>query len=214
MGFFSSSSQQQNSNTGLDLFDKSSLSGWALPQIMAGVQRGKSYAETPFTLPTMAFPTLSPRGLFAEQESALASPFAEAVRQALGQASSNAATRGFLNTENIQAIAGSAAQNVAPRFAELFANTAGQNVGAKTAFEQSQLQGLPMQLEQIRQARLQQYLTGLGQIPGFLGSSGSSSSSGPGFGQGLTTSIIGAMGSAASGSRSTTNNYMGSGSDN
>src|SRR3990167_8019036 len=62
-------------------------------------------------------PFLSERGLTQEQEAGFKTPFQQAVRQAVGQFSGNYANRGFNRPESVQAIAGSAASNVAPRLA-------------------------------------------------------------------------------------------------
>ncbi len=81
---------------------------------------------------TYQTPTLNGMGLLPEQAAGLQQPFQQAVQQSLGQFSSNYANRGFMRPENIQAIAGSAAQNVAPQFANLYANLAQQNVAQRT----------------------------------------------------------------------------------
>ena len=163
----------------------------ALPDVQAMFQKPSRYS----------LPELNNLGLYQPQQNA----FSEAVKQALGQTSGNFAQRGFLRPENIQAIAGSAAQNVAPQFAGLLSNiyggvmnTAGQNVGSQLAFDQYQRQQLPFQIqsaeEQIRQQRMNAWRDQLALIPGFLGSSGSGSSSGPGLGYGMTTALFGGIG--------------------
>ena len=93
-----------------------------------------------------AIPTVGETGLFPQQEQA----FRVAVQQALGSASSDFAQRGFLRPENINAIAGSAAQNVMPQFAPLI----GQQVIAP---------------EQITQNRISQLLQLISLYPGLLG---------------------------------------------
>ena len=56
-------------------------------------------------------PTLTERGLYVAQENAAN----QAVRDAVAQMSSNAATRGQLQPENVSAVAGSAVQNILPQ---------------------------------------------------------------------------------------------------
>ena len=214
MGFFSTSNQTSINESGISSQYKPGLSAFALPQIDEAMQLAQQRARQPFNLQVgqVAFPTLSERGLFQPQErafndqlSALQQPFQQAVTQALGQISSNYANRGFVNPESVSAIAGSAAQNVAPQFAGLLSNiyggvmnTAGQNVGSQLAFDQYQRQQLPFQIqsaeEQIRQQRMNAWRDQLALIPGFLGSSGSGSSSGPGLGYGMTTALFGGIG--------------------
>ena len=94
-------------------------------------------------------PSLSPRGLTTEQETqaglteqSLRTPFQQAVAQALGNVSSAYTQRGFNRPENIQAIAGSAAQNVAPQFAQLYANLGSQyqGMGTENVMQRTQAQ--------------------------------------------------------------------------
>lgn len=187
-GFFDSAESFQVNNSGLlgqDKTDLSKFGGKYLPEY-AAILRQK--AADPFQL---AMPQLNERGLFAEQERAIASPFEEAIRQMFSRVSGQTAQRGFLNPAATSAVAGSAAQNVAPQFANLFANLASQNVNTRWM--------LPLELEKVRQAREAQAMNLFGQIPSFLGGSGGGMSTGPGFGQGLTTALIGAAGTAASG---------------
>lgn len=75
---------------------------------------------------TYQTPTLTASGLLPEQQTS----FEQAVRQAMTSASGNFANRGFLRPENIQAIAGSAAQNVAPQFAPLIERNVAQRTQA------------------------------------------------------------------------------------
>jgi hypothetical protein len=91
-------------------------------------------------------PTPGATGLFPQQEQA----FSTAVQQALGGASSSYAQRGFLRPENINAIAGSAAQNVMPQFAGMI----GQNVLVQ---------------EQVTQNRINQLMQLISTYPGLLG---------------------------------------------
>lgn len=99
-------------------------------------------------------PLLSERGLTQEQEAAFKTPFQQAVGEAFSRVSGNYANRGFNRPEAIGAIAGSAAQNVAPRFAELFANLAAQNVGQRTQ--------APLVLEDVQRSRINDFLAALG----------------------------------------------------
>ena len=147
-------------------------------------------ADSPVTYQT---PELSSRGLFAEQEAGLRQPFEQAVSQAMSRASGNFAQRGFLRPENIQAIAGSAAQNVAPAFANLYTNLAAQNVNQRT-------QAPLVQEEMIRQ-RFSDLLAALGLTQNALGGSSQTSSGvqNSGFLGSLATSAIGAAGQAGTG---------------
>ena len=88
------------------------------PSLLSTLE-GRTTQPTGYTTPA-----LTSTGLLPEQQNA----FTEAVNQAMSRTSGNFANRGFLRPENIQAIAGSAAQNVAPNFASLIA----QNVGQRT----------------------------------------------------------------------------------
>ena len=94
---------------------------------LVGMLRGRTTEPTGYTTPI-----LSERGLLAEQEAGLRAPFQQAVQQALSGVSGAYARRGFTRPENIEAIAGSTAMNVAPQFANLYANLAGQNVAQRT----------------------------------------------------------------------------------
>ena len=93
--------------------------GVQLRPSLLGTLEGRTTQPTGYTTPN-----LTATGLLPEQQNA----FTEAVNQAMSRASGNFANRGFLRPENIQAIAGSAAQNVAPSFANMIA----QNVGQRT----------------------------------------------------------------------------------
>src|SRR5206468_3490531 len=122
------------------------------------------------------YDTLGATGLLPQQEQA----FRTAVSQALGQASGSYAQRGFLRPENINAIAGSAAQNVMPQFAGLI----GQNV---------------LVPEQVTQNRINQLLQLISTYPGLLGGQATSISAGQSNFPNLMQSIIGpaAQGAAA-----------------
>ena len=87
----------------------------------------RSQSQVPYQLPS-----LDASGLQAEQAQALQNPFQQAVNQALGRFSSIGASRGFLRPENVNAIAGAAAQNVAPQFAPLISQMATQNLQQRT----------------------------------------------------------------------------------
>ena len=113
-------------------------------------------------------PSLSPRGLTTEQEAqaglteqSLRTPFQQAVEQALGRTSGNYAMRGFNRPENIQAIAGSAAQNVAPQFAQLFANLGSQYQGLGTQNVMQRTQA-PLVREDVIRNRFADLLNALG----------------------------------------------------
>lgn len=103
-------------------------------------------------------PTLTATGLLPEQQNA----FTEAVNQAMSRVSGNFANRGFLRPENIQAIAGSAAQNVAPGFANIIA----QNVAQRTQ--------APLVQEDIMRNRFMDLLQSLGVNIQALGGESSS----------------------------------------
>ena len=190
-GFFDSAESFQSNNSGLLAEDKLGLSKFGAKYLPEYASILRQQAATPFQMPTGQL-ALNQRGLTSEQENAVSSPFAEAINQMFSKVSGQTAQRGFLNPANTSAVAGSAAQNVAPQFANLFASMATNNVNQNL---ERQWQ-LPQIVEQMRQAKEQQAMGLFSQIPGFLGSSGGGMSTGPGFGQGLTTSLIEAAGRA------------------
>ena len=128
--------------------------------------------------PTPTLP-LTPEGLFPQQQQA----FRTAVQQALGTSSADFARRGFLRPENINAIAGSAAQNVMPQFAPLIS----QNVVQST-----------LTPEQVTQNRINQLMQLIGIYPGLLGGIGTQISQGqtnfPGFMQSIIPAFAGGVG--------------------
>ena len=97
---------------------------------------GRINAPQPFTLNAM--------GLMPQQEEG----FRRAVMTAMSGNSADYANRGFLRPENINAIAGSAAQNVMPQFAPLI----GQQVVAPEQITQNRIN----QLLQLFDCRLTQ----------------------------------------------------------
>lgn len=129
-------------------------------------------------------PQLTSTGLLQEQEVGLKQPFEQAVAQAMSRASGNFAGRGFLRPENIQAIAGSAAQNVAPSFAQLFANLAGQNVAQRTQ--------APLVQEDMLRQRFMDFMQALGLTSTSLGVQ--SQSFGRGESSGFQAGIQGSAG--------------------
>lgn len=96
--------------------------------------------------PIYSLPALNPSGLYPAQNQA----FQQAVQQAVSGLSGNYAQRGMLRPEAIGAIAGSAAQNVAPQFAPLI----GQNIAAQAQ--------VPLQNEDIMRGRLADLFNALG----------------------------------------------------
>lgn len=127
------------------------------------------------TMPTgYQTPQLTSTGLLQEQEAGLRQPFEQAVSQAMSRASGNFASRGFLRPENIQAIAGSAAQNVAPGFANLMTTLAGQNVGQRTQ--------APLIQEDITRQRFNDLMNALGFGGNILGSTARGSGGSSSFG--------------------------------
>ena len=153
-----------------------------------------------------ALPSLSPRGLTSEQEAqatltdeSLRAPFQEAVRQALGRTSSTYAGRGFNRPENIQAIAGSAAQNVAPQFAQLLANLGSQYQGLGTQNVMQRTQA-PLIREDILRNRFADLLQALGLSTTALG--GESSSYGASKSMSAQASVAGEAPGLKSGSKS------------
>ena len=121
-------------------------------------------------------PALTASGLLPEQQGA----FTEAVNQAMGRASSNFANRGFLRPENIQAIAGSAAQNVAPQFAPFIERNVAQRTQA------------PLVQEDLMRQRFADLLAMLGFTSTTLG--GQSISSGKSESSGFQASLQGSAG--------------------
>ena len=148
----------------------------ALPDVQAMFQKPSRYS----------LPELNNLGLYQPQQNA----FSEAVKQALGQTSGNFAQRGFLRPENIQAIAGSAAQQVAPQFAPLI----GQNIQ-----QQAQVPLLQQQLDTARLTALMNYL-GLGanllggQAQSFSGSNSFGVQASGGFGDKGQQSLLKMLG--------------------
>ena len=194
MGFFSSSKTTNVNNTGVLPQDKAEFSSFGTKYFPEYASLLRQTAATPFVLPNAQL-ALSDRGLTSQQEQAVTSPFAEAINQMFSKVSGQTAQRGFLNPAHTSAVIGSATQNVAPSFANLFANMATQNVNDNLNWQRM----LPLEQEKVRQAREAQALNAFGMLPAFLGGSGSGMSEGPGFGQGLTTSLISAVGTAATG---------------
>lgn len=129
---------------------------------------------------TYQTPQLTSTGLLQEQEAGLKQPFEQAVAQAMSRASGNFANRGFLRPENIQAIAGSAAQNVAPSFANLYASLAGQNVQQRTQ--------APLVIEDQTRQRFMDFLQALGLTSSSLG--GQSTSVGRGESSGVNAGLL------------------------
>ena len=131
--------------------------------------------------PTPTLP-LTPEGLFPQQQQA----FRTAVQQALGTSSSDFARRGFLRPENINAIAGSAAQNVMPQFLPLIS----QNVVQAA-----------LTPEQVTQNRINQLMQLIGIYPGLLGGIGTQISTGqtnfPSFMQTFGTNMAQGLGQSA-----------------
>ena len=112
--------------------------------------------------PTYSLPSLTQTGLYPAQDQA----FRQAVQQAVSGLSGNYAQRGMLTPDAIGAIAGSAAQNVAPQFAPLI----GQNIQAQAQ--------VPLQNEDIMRGRLADLFNALGiTISGLGGESTSYGSS-------------------------------------
>lgn len=119
-------------------------------------------------------PTVGASGLYPEQEQS----FRTAVQQALGAFSGQYARQGMLNPQHVDAIAGAAAQAVAPQFAQMI----GQQLVAP---------------EQITQNRINQLLSLISTYPGLLGGQATQVSQGqtnfpgliqsmlPGFAQGV-----------------------------
>jgi hypothetical protein len=122
-------------------------------------------------LPT-PYDQLGATGLLPQQEQA----FRTAVAQAMGSSSSDFARRGMLNPEHIGAIAGSAAQNVAPRFLELIGGNA-------------------LVPEQVTQNRINQLMQLISTYPGLLGGMATQITSGqtnfPNFFQSVVPAIAG-----------------------
>ena len=141
-------------------------------------------AQSPF-----GFPALTANGLFPQQEEA----FRNALMQAMGGASGDWASRGFLRPENINAIAGSAVQNVMPQWGPLI----GQNV-----------YNAALTPENVAQQRWQQLLQWLGVAQGFASggqgtSVGSGSSNQSGFNFAISPNADGGGSGNKSGNKST-----------
>lgn len=150
---------------------------------LLGALLGKTVAPSGYKAPA-----LTSSGLLQEQQGA----FEEAVRMAMGRTSGNYAQRGMNRPENIMAIAGSAAQNVAPAFAPLIA----QNVAQRT--------NEPLVQEDITRKRFADLLQALGLGGNLVGSRGTSSGASTGFNAGYGGSI--SAGNTSSNIGSQTNN--------
>lgn len=108
----SSGSQQSESTAGFLKPEKERVSPFAADQIMSlsNMLRGRLFSS--HTFPSF---NLTSRGLFPEQENL----FNQAVSQAASRFSGSRAARGFLQPENVAAIAGDAARAVSPQFVPL-----------------------------------------------------------------------------------------------
>ena len=165
---YNESSQEAKQESGGPLFTPGSRLRYetSLP-IAAAYTQGLPLAQslagktTPYALPE-----LTSSGLYGEQQNA----FTEAIKQAMSRAGGNFAQRGFLRPENIQAIAGSAAQNVLPQFAPLI----GQNIQQRAS--------VPFLQNQLDTARLTQLMNYLGLGANLLGGQAQSFSGGSSFG--------------------------------
>lgn len=149
-GGSSSSDSRQAQESGGPLFTPGSRLRYetSLP-VAAAYTQGLPLAQSLAGKTTSyALPELTSSGLYGEQQNA----FTEAIKQAMSRVSGNFAQRGFLRPENIQAVAGSAAQNVLPQFAPLI----GQNIQAR-----AQIPLMQQQLDANRLNFLMNYL-GLG----------------------------------------------------
>lgn len=161
----------------------------ALMRRLFGQDIPGQYLPSPYALPHARLPytpisptPLNAMGLYEGQAQA----FSEAVRQALGRLSGNFADRGFNTPRAVQAIAGSAAQNVLPQFAPLI----GQQVAGRDellrhlSLTPAALAGQEnvqdIQAQQVAAQRKQQYLDFIQQMIAALG--GRSAGAGSSFG--------------------------------
>jgi hypothetical protein len=172
----SSSGQQQSAFSQFpDLQKAIAEFGFGNVQSLAQPLANRVNAGTPYD-------QLGPSGLLPQQEQA----FRTAVSQAFGSSSSDFARRGMLNPEHIGAIAGSAAQNVAPQFAGLI----GQNV---------------LVPEQIIQNRINQLMQLISTYPGLLGGQATQVSAGqtnfPNFMQSIVQGFSQGVGQSAGSTR-------------
>lgn len=133
--------------------------------------------------PEYKTPDLSPSGLLPEQESA----FRQAVSQAMSGASGNFARRGFTRPEHIQAIAGSAAQNVSPMFMDAIARNVDQRTQA------------PLVIDDVTRKRFADLLQALGLTGNLFGGTSFSGGSGWNAGYGGSVSMGGSNTSAEEG---------------
>lgn len=130
----SQSDSSEVAESGLNAGNRQNLAQMFFRAVQPGYQGMKpeeqfgNILERRVTGPQPTLPGLSKFGLYQPQQAAWDQGFGQAVTQALSRLSGNFANRGFLNPENINAIAGSAAQNVAPQFAAMAIPTAGQNI--------------------------------------------------------------------------------------
>ena len=161
----------------------------ALMRRLFGQDIPGQYLPSPYALPNRRLPytpitptPLNAMGLYPGQQAG----FQEAVQQVLGKLSGNFADRGFNTPRAVQAIAGSAAQNVLPQFAPLM----GQQIAGRDELLR-QLSLTPaalagqenvqdIQAQQVAAQRKQQYLDFIQQMIAALG--GRSAGAGSGFG--------------------------------
>lgn len=181
-GSYSKSNQQSGSTSvgplgsGQNFGDISNL----LTDLFKGSAPGLS------SLPGQSFMPIQPTalnefGLYKGQQDA----FGEAVSQALGKLSGNFANRGFNTPRSINAIAGSAAQNVLPQFAPLM----GQQIGAQDQFRH-QLSLAPEEVRLKRQQQLTEFFQALSQALGQTSTS---------FGNASSFSVGGNVGGGSAG---------------
>ena len=121
-------------------------------------------------------PTYEAPDLMGAVRGAVSPAFSEAVSQAMNKMSGNFGARGFNTPRAVSAIAGSAAQNVAPQFAELFANTAVQDAQGRAQ--------VPLIQEDMARKRFADLLGALGINIQALGGQSEGSSYSKGFGTG------------------------------
>jgi hypothetical protein len=121
---------------------------------------------SPEAISRYQLPGLTSSGLFQEQQNLYDTGFNQAVTQALSRFSGNQAARGFLNSNAVANIAGSAAQHVAPQFAQFAMPVAGQNILNKLLVP-----------EQLTQASINQMIDFLKTILGVGGGTGVGSAS-------------------------------------
>ncbi len=188
---FGQSSNQQSSETGFNQPQRGLIGANAV-DVTGNLNPFLQGQISPGSRASLQLPGLNSNGLYAGQQNLYDTGFNQAVTKALSGFSGNEAARGFLQPSAVANIAGSAAQQVAPQFAQFALPLAGHNILQQTT--------VPEQLMQGRTNQLIDFLKSLMGVPG-----GTGQGSGSSFTFGLGNSL------ASIGNNSSTTNTVGGG---